>query len=259
MRRHGDPASAWEPSRTEKFQEDYDMVSIPTGLAINTAVSADRTIPSAFRRILSTLFVQVTPGDPVTGIIAGPGSPLLVTGDTGMNYNVSAGFAVTKRSGQGAYLVGTSSDVVVATSPADGTNSRIDVVYIVQPDPELGESGHARIDVAVGAPSGTPAEPSVPTGAYILGKKVVAPGSVGTNSGASIYGLGTTTGLYVNWATIGGKPTTFPPSTHTHTASQITDPLNLSVGNSNKVNSIKIWSQAAAPTTGMVDRDLWFS
>lgn len=235
------------------------MVNIPTGLAITTTVSADRTIPATFRKIFSVLFAQTTPGDPIPGIIAGPGTPLLVTGDSGMNYNVAAGYAITRRAGQGGYLVGTPTAVVIPTSTADGTNPRIDIIYIVQPDPELSESGHARIDVAIGAPSGTPAEPSIPTGALILRKKRIEAGAANTTTGAAYYGDPVTTGLYTSWASIGGKPTTFAPSAHTHVAADITDPLNLSVGNSVRVNSVKIFSQAAAPTSGMVDRDLWFA
>ncbi len=235
------------------------MVSIPTGLAINTAVSADRTIPATLRKIFSTLFVQSTPGDPVPGIIAGPGSPLMVTGDSGMNYNVAAGYAITRRAGQGGYLVGTPSALVIPTTTADGTNPRIDIIYIVQPDPELSETGHARIDVANGAPSGTPAEPSIPTGALVLRKKRIEAGAANTTTGAAYYGDPVTTGLYTSWASIGGKPTTFAPTAHTHLAVDITDPLNLSVGNSAKVRGIQIYSQASAPTSGMVDRDLWFA
>lgn len=61
----------------------------------------------------------------------------------------------------------------------------------------------------------------------------------------------------VAWADITGKPATFPPSAHTHTASQITDQNNINAG---KVNGIKLSSTPtsvtapASPTTG----DLWF-
>lgn len=60
-----------------------------------------------------------------------------------------------------------------------------------------------------------------------------------------------------DWATLAGKPSTFTPSAHTHTASAITDPQNLNAG---KVNGIKISSTLnsvtppSSPTTG----DLWF-
>lgn len=59
------------------------------------------------------------------------------------------------------------------------------------------------------------------------------------------------------WADVTGKPATFPPSSHTHLAADITDQANLNAG---RVNSIRISSTAtsvtppAAPAAG----DLWF-
>jgi len=44
----------------------------------------------------------------------------------------------------------------------------------------------------------------------------------------------------VTWADVSGKPATFTPSAHTHTASAITDPVNLDVG---KINGVKITRQ----------------
>jgi hypothetical protein len=65
----------------------------------------------------------------------------------------------------------------------------------------------------------------------------------------------------VDWSTITGKPSTFPPSPHTHTASQITDPQNFtgasSVGNALHIMGHQIFTGAAAPV-GMVQDDLWF-
>lgn len=80
------------------------------------------------------------------------------------------------------------------------------------------------------------------------------------------------------WGDITGVPATFPPSahthddryfteaesntnfaakSHTHTASQISDPQNLSVGDSDKVNGQTIFVQSATPTAKAVN-DLWF-
>lgn len=44
----------------------------------------------------------------------------------------------------------------------------------------------------------------------------------------------------VGWADVTGKPATFAPSAHTHTAAAITDPLNLNVGH---INGVKITRQ----------------
>jgi hypothetical protein len=48
-----------------------------------------------------------------------------------------------------------------------------------------------------------------------------------------------------SWASITGKPATFPPSLHTHVAADITDPQNLNVG---KVNGVRIYSTATSVT-----------
>jgi hypothetical protein len=239
------------------------MVEIPTGLAINTPTEADRTIPATFRKIMATFFGQTTPGAPVPGIIQGPTNddgytPLQVHGDpSGMNYLVPAGYAVTTRTGEGAYIVGTSDDLTVPTSPADGSHDRIDLIYIVQPDPELTDTGHARIDVAVGTPASNPTEPtgSLPSGALVLRKKLVAAGATNTNDGAAFYGEPATTGVSVSWANISSLPASFPPSAHTHTATQITDPQNLNVG---KINGSKISVTQTQPTSPAVG-DVWIS
>lgn len=60
----------------------------------------------------------------------------------------------------------------------------------------------------------------------------------------------------VAWASVTGKPTTFAPSAHTHTASQITDQQNIDAG---KIGGKTIFSQQAQPSsTGRVAGDLWF-
>ena len=60
------------------------------------------------------------------------------------------------------------------------------------------------------------------------------------------------------WTDIQNKPTTFTPSTHTHTASQITD-LSTN-GNAARVNGIKITSTATSVTAPSSPSalDLWF-
>lgn len=60
------------------------------------------------------------------------------------------------------------------------------------------------------------------------------------------------------WADITGKPSTFTPSAHTHTASQITDLST--AGNAWKVNGIRIFStdNSVTPPTSPSTSDLWF-
>lgn len=121
--------------------------------------------------------------------------------------------------------------------------------------------------------------PANPPGAVNVGAGLDGDGSAGDPLVPALIGTsagGTTAGLevYVDsagnlravpppsttvaWNDITGKPTQFPPTAHTHTASQITDPLNLSVGDSVRVSGHQVFVQSTAPTTGMVAGDLWF-
>lgn len=182
------------------------MVTIPTGLAINASDPTARTTASGFRQVLATIFKQNAVGSPTVGIIPAPGNPLLVTTRSDMTYDVAAGFAVTTRSGQGAYLVGTPTAVNVTTTAGDASNPRYDRLYIVQPDPELSETGFARIDVAIGTPAATPSLPSLPTGALELARKLVPAGATNTNSGTALtnYATKTTLNLSATIADISG-------------------------------------------------------
>lgn len=173
------------------------MVTIPTGLAINTSVSGDRTIPSAFRKIMASLFKQDLPGHPIVGIIPAPNNPLLVIQSaSAMSYTINAGFAVTARDGQGAYIVGfDGTAITLATTAASATYPRYDVIYIVQPDPELTESGVARVDVVHGTASASPAKPAIPTGAMELAYKIIPAGATNTSTGTAITNSATQVSL----------------------------------------------------------------
>lgn len=172
------------------------MVTILTGLAINSDVDAERTPPLSFRQILASLFDQTAAGEPVPGIIPAPGTPLLVTGHpSAMQYLVKAGWAVTTRPGKGAYIVGSIDDLVIPATPAHSTFGRIDRIYIVQPDPELAEAGLARVDVITGVPSSNPVLPDIPTGALELGRKIIGAGQTNTSIGQPFTNLATKTKL----------------------------------------------------------------
>lgn len=177
------------------------MVTIPTGLAINVADASQRTTASGFRAVLGSLFKQSSPGVPVAGVIPGPSgtNPLLVTTrTTDMSYDVAAGYAVTTRTGQGAYLVGTLTGQNIVTAGGDAANPRYDRIYIVQPDPELSESGQARIDVVQGTPSANPSLPAIPTGALELARKLVPAGAATTSAGSALSNYATKTALNLN-------------------------------------------------------------
>lgn len=51
----------------------------------------------------------------------------------------------------------------------------------------------------------------------------------------------------VAWGNVGGKPSTFTPSAHKHTAADISDPQNINAG---KVNGIIVYAQQSQPPVG---------
>lgn len=216
------------------------MVQIPPGIAINSAVEAQRNPPSAFRRIFSSLFVQSAPGRPLAGVIPAQAgfNPLDVTGDAdSMVYHVNAGYAITLRDGEGGYIVGTPDPVDVPTAPAHSTLPRIDRIYIVQPDYEKAEVGEARIDVVNGTAAQNPTPPDLPAGALELGRKRVDAGASNTNLGVAIS----------------DKPGLVALNIRSISASQISDPLNLNVG---RINGSKISVSLSAPSSPAVG-DVW--
>lgn len=121
--------------------------------------------------------------------------------------------------------------------------------------------------------------PVTPAGSVNVSTGIGGTGAVGTPLYVKMIGTslgGTTAGLEVYadsvgnlravppvvasiaWTDVTGKPSTFPPSAHTHVAADITDPLNLSVGDSAKVGGHKIFVQSTNPVAGMVTDDLLF-
>lgn len=199
------------------------MVNILTGIAINSNVPGERTPPISFRLVMASLLQQTAAGAPVPGILPSPGTPLAVAGAASMQYVVSAGYAVTTRAGKGAYILGTPTSVTVPTTPAHSTLPRIDRIYIVQPDPELSESGVARIDVVQGTPASSPTVPALPAGALELARKTIAAGATNTSGGAAFTNIAAKTGLNIGAIL----------------AAQISDPENINAG---RVNGVKITS-----------------
>ncbi|AYD87364.1 hypothetical protein SEA_VALENTINIPUFF_69 [Microbacterium phage ValentiniPuff] len=216
------------------------MVTIATGLAINSDVQAERTTPDSMRHIFGTLFAQTTAGEPVVGRIPAPSAPLVVTGHASlMQYLVTKGYAVTTRAGKGAYIVGTPIDLVVPAAAAHATLPRIDRIYIVQPDPELTEAGLARIDVVTGTPATTPTVPVLPAGALELSRKLIAPGATNTKDGAAFTDVPALTKLNMGAVL----------------AAMIEDQQNINAG---RVNGVKVTSSntGVAPA-GPAIGDVW--
>jgi hypothetical protein len=168
------------------------MTTIPTGIAVTSETEAELTTPRGHRLALTGLLEQTAPAVAKSGRLYAPsdagGEPLQVSGSAStMEYTVNAGVAAIGRTGQGVYLLGNPEEETFATSAAPGTpgQTRIDRIYIAQPDPELSDTGVARVDVAVGV-AGTPgALPDLPAGAMELARKVIAYGATNTDSGAA--------------------------------------------------------------------------
>jgi hypothetical protein len=218
------------------------MVQIQPGLFIHSATAAQRAPASAARRILSSFLKQSAPGVPVAGVLAAQAgyTPLDVLPHASlMQYTVKAGYAVTLRSGEGGYIVGTQSDVTVPTIAAHATLPRYDVLYIVQPDYEKSETGEARIDVVNGTAASTPTVPSLPAGALELGRKLVPAGATNTTTGTAISNKPAKTGVNVESITV----------------SQISDPQNLDAA---KIGGRKITvnNTGTAPSSPAVG-DVW--
>lgn len=203
------------------------MVTTTAGFTIDRNEDGDGTTAIGIRRALAVMLEQVSPG------VAKPGrfgdGHFYVSGTNGWAYTVTGGGLVIVRTETGgAYVVGMPSGVTVPTTPADGINPRYDVIYAVQPDPAVDGVDvdvDFRVDVAHGAAAATPVAPSIPAGAVVLARKIVSPGDTGTNAGSAITDRLAVTGLNVpsiTWENVNGKPTTFPPSAHTHAWSAVT-------------------------------------
>lgn len=217
------------------------MVQIQPGVFINSATAGQRTPASAMRRIFSTLFAQTAPGVPQAGVIGAQSgyTPLDVLPHASlMQYTVKAGYAITLRSGEGGYIVGSHQDVTVPTTAAHATLPRYDVIYIIQPDYEKSETGEARIDVVNGTAAGSPSVPSAPTGALVLGRKLVPAAATNTTTGTAID----------------TKPSAVKLNLGAITASQISDQSNIDAGRINgKKFTVTNGSAPSSPAVG----DVW--
>lgn len=122
--------------------------------------------------------------------------------------------------------------------------------------PPVTPAGSVNVSTGIGGTGG------VGTPLYV---KMIGTSLGGSTLGQEVYAdsagnlravpVSTTT---VAWADVTGKPSTFPPSAHTHVAADITNPLALSVGDSQKVQGHRIFVQSTDPVSGMSTDDLLF-
>lgn len=181
------------------------MTALP-GLHVARDAGGNGTTPKAARLALGALLAKDGPGplDVKKGVIADGGGPV-VTGTAGMAYSVRAfGGAVGLASAvNGPTITPNDAAVSVATDPAPGSNSRIDVIYIWQ-KLVTGDGGSEStnapvIAVAKGATNAFPTAPSIPTGAVELGRATVTAGATATSALSITQGATTHTGNDTGW------------------------------------------------------------
>jgi hypothetical protein len=135
-----------------------------------------------------------TPLDIRAGILYAPGLPLNVTGNSSTSpwqYVVAAGSYVSTKGNTDGPHVGTNDGVVlVSTTVPPGSNSRYDLVYVMQQDADATISPDAStvplIGVVNGTPGASPAVPATPAGATVLATALVASSAAGGTSGAGV-------------------------------------------------------------------------
>lgn len=131
------------------------------------------------RQILKALY-------PNPGVIDG----LKVTANTGLTYHVAAGVGVSQRSGSdGSRLFYFAGGDTPAVSAGDGSNPRIDSIWVKCDDPTMdADSVSVHVGVTQGTPSSSPVAPSIPAGCTRLADFRVSAGSANLSSGASDAG-----------------------------------------------------------------------
>lgn len=125
------------------------------------------------RLVVGGMVESDTTGKPRAGVLPS-GYGAVVTGTSGMSYNVAAFNAVTVRSGNAAEFVSNDAVVSVATTAAPGANSRIDVIWVRSLFTTYADgSSDPVIGVTQGTASASPTKPSIPAGALELATAVI--------------------------------------------------------------------------------------
>ncbi|UYL87625.1 minor tail protein [Arthrobacter phage VResidence] len=146
------------------------------------------TTPIEGRLVLAAMVAENAPGVPRQGLLD-QRNPTPVTGHTNMSYNVGPLTVVTNRAtNEGVYMFTLTGTTNVATTAAPGSNSRYDLIYVKQNDPDKGDTGNtATLAVLQGTAAASPSKPygSLPAGAYVLAEALVQTGATATN-GANV-------------------------------------------------------------------------
>lgn len=156
-----------------------------TGLYVQNLADGSGATARGSRLAMGGLLAKNTDGTVKVGVLADGQGPV-VTGTSGMSYNIRTHVAVTKMSdANGATLVPNYGTVNVATDPAPGSNSRIDIIYVLQR--HLTVDGGSDVvntpifGVAKGNAASSPQPPSIPTGALELARVPVTVNTTATS------------------------------------------------------------------------------
>lgn len=163
--------------------------------ATGTAPSKVGTTPNEARLALAGQFMESSPGVPRSGVLAtSQGAAAVVAANSGsMVYDIMpVPVVVNRAAGEGVYVLTTSGTTQVATDPAPGSNSRWDIIYVKQDDPDKGDAdNNGVVGVAKGTAAASPTKPAIPTGAYALAEARIYSGTTttagGTNTITQLY------------------------------------------------------------------------
>lgn len=155
------------------------------GLFVQRDGSNNGTTPKGARLALGGLLGRSSTGTVQTGVLLDGMTPV-VSGTGAMTYSIRACAIVTKTSdANGPTISGNDAAVVVETTAAPGSNSRIDTVYALQSlvtsDGGSGTSNEFTIGVVQGTVSATPSAAAIPSGAVALADVTVTSGATTTS------------------------------------------------------------------------------
>jgi hypothetical protein len=165
--------------------------SLHTGSAANPVLSAqDARLAQAGMLALN----GPGPLDVRQGILYAPGLPLNVTGNSSTSpwqYIVAAGsYVASKGNLDGPHMGTNDAATLVTTIAPPGSNSRYDLIYVMQQDADATISPDGTTVPLIGVVNGTagasPAVPALPAGAIALATALVLSSATGGTSGAGV-------------------------------------------------------------------------
>ena len=149
------------------------------------------TTPLEARLAFAALLSENAPGVPRSGLMyQGTANVVTATATTApWSYNISACNPVYQRTaGEGVYMWSLVGTTVANTIAAPASNSRWDLIYIMQNDVEKGDAdNNPVIGVVNGVAAAAPTKPyaSVPAGGYVIAEAQIFSGTTSTNNGTN--------------------------------------------------------------------------